>query len=64
MGAGIASGKEEIMGVTIIYNKYTSRGTFVGEREYTAKSDEDYNRVMEIIERNPDQYEVVNEYFN
>lgn len=51
------------MGITIIYNKYTSRGTFVAEREYTAKSDSDYNRVMEIIERNPDEYEVVNEYY-
>ena len=51
------------MGITIIYNKYSARGAFIAEREYTAKSDADYNRVMDIMERRPDEYEVVNEYY-
>lgn len=44
----------------IIYNKYSASGTFLGEREYSPKSKEDYNRVMGIIESNSDEYELVN----
>lgn len=44
----------------IIYNKYSANGAFLGEREYSPKDKEDYNRVMGIIESNPDEYELVN----
>lgn len=44
----------------IIYNKYSVSGAFLGEREYSPKDKEDYNRVMGIIESNPDEYELVN----
>lgn len=44
----------------IIYNKYSANGHFVGEREYYPKDEQDYNRVMAIIEKNPDEYELVN----
>lgn len=44
----------------IIYNKYSANGIFLGEREYTPKDSADYNRVMGIIESNPDEYEIVN----
>lgn len=44
----------------IIYNKYSANGYFVGEREYCPKNKEDYDRVMKIIESNPDEYEIVN----
>lgn len=54
--------KEEMkkMVTKIIYNKYSANGTFLGEREYSPKDKEDYNRVMGIIESNPDEYELVN----
>lgn len=54
--------KEEMkkMVTKIIYNKYSASGTFLGEREYNPKDKEDYNRVMGIIESNPDEYELVN----
>lgn len=44
----------------IIYNKYSANGAFVGERVYCPKNMEDYNRVIGIIESNPDEYELVN----
>lgn len=44
----------------IIYNKYSAYGAFVGEREYKPKDRADYDRVMGIIEQNPDEYELVN----
>lgn len=44
----------------IIYNKYSASGAFLGEREYSPKDKEDYNRVIGIIESNPDEYELVN----
>lgn len=44
----------------IIYNKYSMSGVFLGEREYCPKSLEDCNRVIEIIEKYPDEYELVN----
>ena len=43
----------------IIYNKYDAYGNFVAERVYMPTDKEDYKRVMEIIERNPDEYELV-----
>lgn len=45
---------------TVIYNKYTESGTFLGEREYHPANRPDYERVMAIIENNPDEYELVN----
>lgn len=45
----------------ITYNKYSASGVFLGERTYQPKDKADYDRVMEIIERNPDEYELVNE---
>ena len=44
----------------IIYNKYDMYGNFIAERVYMPTDREDYKRVMEIIERNPDEYEIVN----
>jgi hypothetical protein len=44
----------------IIYNKYSANGVFVGEREYSPRDKADYDRVMGIIEQNPDEYELVN----
>ena len=44
----------------IIYNKYSMSGAFLGEREYCPTSWEDYNRVIDTIEKNPDEYELVN----
>ena len=44
----------------IIYNKYSAYGTFIGERVYRPTSKDDYERVMQIIEENPDEYELVN----
>ena len=44
----------------IIYNKYSANGYFVGEFEYCPVSKKDYDRVMDIIELNPDEYELVN----
>lgn len=43
-----------------IYNYYSINGEFLGERTYIAKDKEDYDRVWEIIERNPHLYELVN----
>ena len=43
----------------IIYNKYSISGNFVGEREYKPVDKLDYDRVMSIIEENPDEYELV-----
>ena len=52
------------MEIKIIYNKYNVYGRFMGEKVYWAESRADYNRVMDIIERNPDEYELVNcEYY-
>lgn len=48
------------MGVRIIYNKYSAYGAFLGEREYFPKDKADYDRVMRIIEEDPDGYELVN----
>lgn len=48
------------MKTKIIYNKYSVNGSFIGEREYYPKSKEDYDRVIGIIEDNPDEYELVN----
>lgn len=48
------------MGIKIIYNKYSAYGTFLGERKYYPKDKADYDRVMRIIEENPDEYELVN----
>ena len=48
------------MEMLIIYNKYSANGAFLGEREYAPKDEDDYKRVMRIIEENPDEYEVVN----
>lgn len=49
------------MNVTkIIYNKYSASGSFLGERGYYPKDKADYDRVMAIIEENPDEYELVN----
>lgn len=48
------------MYTTIIYNKYSTSGNFIGERRYQPTSKEDYDKVMEIIERLPDEYELVN----
>lgn len=45
----------------ICYNKYSANGAFVGKREYIATTQKDYDRVMDIIERNPEEYELVNE---
>lgn len=53
-------GRLKEMVTKIIYNKYSANGAFLGERVYSPKSREDYNRVMEIIEANPDEYELVN----
>lgn len=44
----------------IIYNKYDAYGNFVAERVYMPTDKADYDRVMGIIERNPDEYEIVN----
>ena len=44
----------------IIYNKYSASGAFLGEREYSPRDRGDYDRVMAIIEENPDEYELVN----
>ena len=44
----------------IIYNKYSMSGAFLGEREYCPKSLDDYNRVIETIEKYPDEYELIN----
>ena len=46
---------------TIIYNKYSSLGKFLGEWVYHPADEEDYQRAMRIIEENPDRYELVNE---
>ncbi len=48
------------MNILIIYNFYSANGFFVGERTYRPRDRQDYIRVMEIIERNTDQYELVN----
>lgn len=48
----------------ITYNKYAYRNgksIFLYEANYQTIDEDDYNRVMEIIERNPDEYELVNE---
>lgn len=45
----------------IIYLKYSwNTGACLGEREYCPKDWADYERVMNIIEENTDEYEVVN----
>lgn len=46
--------------VKIIYNAYSMNGEFLGRREYFPKSKDDYNRVIGIIERNPEFYEIEN----
>lgn len=44
----------------IIYNKYSANGFFfIGTREYFPKDEEDYDRVLEIIKANPDEYDLV-----
>lgn len=48
------------MATKIIYNKYSANGNFLGEREYSPKNKADYDRVMQIIESNPEEYELVN----
>lgn len=48
--------------IKIIYNKYGLSGNFIGEKTFIAKGMEEYERVMDIIERNPDEYEVVNTF--
>lgn len=45
----------------ICYDKYSMSGAFVERREYIATTQKDYDRVMDIIERNPEEYELVNE---
>lgn len=44
----------------IIYNWYGELGNFIGEREYYPRDKQDYDRVMEIFEQNPEEYELVN----
>lgn len=46
---------------TIIYNKYTDKGSFLGERIYHPTDERDYQRVMRIFEEEPERYELVNE---
>lgn len=46
---------------TIIYNKYTDSGSFLGERIYHPTDERDYQRVMRIFEEDPEHYELVNE---
>lgn len=53
-------GRMKEMVTKIIYNKYSVSGCFVGEREYFPKDRQDYDRVMAVIEENPDEYELVN----
>ena len=48
------------MKTVIIYNRYSMDGTFLGERRYEPTSREDYERAMEVAERLPDEYEIVN----
>ena len=48
------------METMIVYNKYSASGAFVAERVYKPTSKDDYDRVMRIIEENPDEYELVN----
>lgn len=52
------------MSKLITYNKYThinGESIFLYEANYQCIDEADYDRVMEIIERNPDEYELVNE---
>lgn len=44
----------------VIYNKYSASGSFVGERVYEAMDRADLERVLAIIENNPDDFELVN----
>lgn len=44
----------------LIYDYYSDSGKYLGRREYAPTSRDDYDRVMGIIERNPDKYELVN----
>ena len=44
----------------IIYNVYNLDGKFKGEYERDIKSADDYDKVIEVFEREPDFYEVVN----
>lgn len=48
------------MKTTIIYNRYSADGEFLGERKYQPTSKEDYDRAMAVAERLPDEYEIVN----
>ncbi len=52
------------LNLKIVYNMYSMRGNFISEREYVPKDWQDYNEVMEIIEKNPDVYELVNVFPN
>lgn len=52
--------KKSSVDVKIIYEKYSANGVFMGEREYIARSRQDYFRVWEIITENPDEYKLVN----
>lgn len=48
------------MKAKIIYNSYSNTGRFLGERTYYPADYDDFERVIDIIERNPEIYELVN----